>query len=61
MESFFHTLKVDLTHDGHYRTREEAKTSIDEYVECYYNQKRSHSSIDYNTLVQFEEILHCVA
>lgn len=47
MESFFHTLKVELIHDENYETREIAKTSIVEYIECYYNRKRRHSSINY--------------
>lgn len=54
MESFFHTLKVELIHDEDYKTREEAKTSIVEYVECYYNRKRRHSTIGYITPLQFE-------
>ena len=54
-ESFFHTLKVELIHDECYKTREEAKTSIVEYIECYYNRKRRHSSIGYKTPIQFEQ------
>ena len=61
MESFFHTLKVELVHDENYRTREEAKTSIVEYIECYYNRKRRHSSIGYKTPIQFEEELNQAA
>lgn len=55
MESFFHTLKVELTHDEDYQTREDARTSIVEYIECYYNRKRRHSSIDYGIPVLFEK------
>lgn len=47
MESFFHTLKVELVHDEKYKSREEAKTSIASYIECYYNRKRRHSAINY--------------
>lgn len=54
MESFFHTLKVELVHDENYKTREEAKTSIVEYIECYYNRKRKHSAVNYLTPEQFE-------
>jgi putative transposase len=35
IETFFHTLKVELVHDERYETREEAKISIVEYIECY--------------------------
>lgn len=57
-ESFFHTLKVELVHDETYETREKAKTSIVEYIECYYNRKRMHSSIGYMPPAQFELIEH---
>jgi transposase InsO family protein len=48
MESFFHTLKVELVHNINYETREIAKTSIVDYIECYYNKKRRHSAINYS-------------
>jgi transposase InsO family protein len=54
MESFFHTLKVELVHDEKYETREIAKTSIVEYIECYYNRKRRHSAINYMIPAEFE-------
>ena len=53
-ETFFHTLKVELIHQQHYKTREEAKQSIFQYIEVYYNQKRLHSSLDYKTPYAFE-------
>ena len=53
-ESFFHTLKVELVHEQSYPTREGAKQSIFKYIECYYNQRRMHSSIDYKTPFEFE-------
>lgn len=46
-ESFFHSLKVEMVHDENYQTREIAKSSIVEYIECYYNRKRRHSAINY--------------
>ena len=46
-ESFFHTLKVELIHENHYATREEARQHIFQYIEGYYNKKRLHSAIDY--------------
>jgi putative transposase len=57
MESFFHTLKVELVHDENYKTREKAKSSIVEYMECYYNRKRRHSAINYMIPEQFEKHL----
>lgn len=56
-ESFFGTLKVELVHDENYKTREEAKLSIFEYIEAYYNTKRKHSTINYMTPNQFEYIM----
>jgi len=54
MESFFKTLKTELTYWQRYKTREEAKKSIFEYIESYYNRKRMHSSIGYMSPVEFE-------
>lgn len=48
-ESFFHTLKTELTHHRRYRTREEAKQDIFEYIEVFYNRQRRHSSLGYQT------------
>ena len=56
IESFFHTLKVELVHDERYETRGIAKTSMVEYIECYYNRKRRHSAINYMILVEFEKV-----
>lgn len=53
-ESFFHTLKVELVKELSYQNRDEAKQSIFEYIEGYYNRKRIHSSIDYKTPSEVE-------
>jgi len=57
MESFFHTLKVELVHDEKYKSREEAKTSIASYIECYYNRKRRHSSINYCIPEEYDNLM----
>jgi putative transposase len=44
-ESFFHTIKVELTHTERYKTRELAKQSIFHYIEVYYNRSRRHSAL----------------
>jgi putative transposase len=54
-ESFFHTLKTELTHHIQFKTREEAKSSIFEYIEVFYNRKRLHSANGYMSPVKFEE------
>ncbi len=48
-ESFYSTLKCELIHQGHFATREEARREIFEYIEVFYNRKRIHSSLGYNT------------
>ncbi len=54
-ESFFHTLKVELIHRMKFRTREEAKRKIFEYVEMYYNTRRAHSTLGYLSPFEFEK------
>lgn len=54
MESFFHTLKVELVHQRKWATREEAKRDLFAYLEGYYNRARLHSSIGYITPEQAE-------
>lgn len=54
-ESFFHTLKTELVYFEDYQTREEAMKSIFEYIEVFYNRKRLHSSINYQTPVDYEK------
>lgn len=54
-ESFFHTLKVELIHRNKFRTREEAKASIFEYIEMYYNTKRAHSTLGYLSPFEYEK------
>ena len=53
-ESFFHTLKVELVHRNRFRTREEAKRKIFEYVELYYNRKRAHSTLGFLSPAEYE-------
>jgi putative transposase len=55
MESFFHTLKTEHVYFERYQTREQAKQSIFEYVEVFYNRKRRHSTIGYFSPVAFEK------
>ena len=54
-ESFFHTLKTEWTNWENYQTREEAKRSIFEFIEIFYNRKRLHSTLNYLSPVEFEE------
>lgn len=54
VESFFATLKRELVHDERYTTRAEAKSSIFEYVEVFYNRVRRHSSLGFLSPGEFE-------
>lgn len=54
-ESFFSTLKRELVYRESYRTREEAKQSIFEYIEIFYNRQRRHSTLGYLSPMQFEQ------
>ena len=53
-ESFFHTLKTELTYHHRYTTREQARASIFEYIAVFYNRIRIHSANDYLSPVEFE-------
>jgi transposase InsO family protein len=58
MESFWGTLKTELVNHEHYQTREQARASIFEYVEVFYNRHRLHSSLGYLSPEQFERSLN---
>jgi putative transposase len=45
MESFFSTLKKDIIYGRKFKTREEAKLLIIEYIENFYNSRRRHSRL----------------
>lgn len=54
MESFWGTLKTELVYHENYRTREQARRSIFEYIEVFYNRQRRHSSLGYVSPEAFE-------
>jgi transposase InsO family protein len=56
MESFYHTFKVELVYQEHFTTRFQARQSIFEYIEVYYNRQRKHSALGYVAPVQFSEM-----
>jgi len=57
MERFFGTLKREWTSRAHFKTHEEARTTIFEYIEAFYNRVRKHSTLGYLSPVHFE-IIH---
>jgi len=60
-ESFFHTLKTEWVDDQQYETREQARQSIFEYIEVFYNRQRKHSTIDYMTPSQADQLFRKAA
>jgi putative transposase len=58
VESFFGTLKTELVHGERYRSRLEARLSIFEYIEVFYNRQRSHSALGYRSPEQYEKLLN---
>lgn len=54
MESFFHSLKVEDLHHRDLKTRSEARTVLFDYIEIFYNRQRLHSSIGYQSPIEFE-------
>jgi putative transposase len=54
MESFFSSLKIERTARKTYRTRDEAKADVFDYIECFYNPKRRHSTLGYLSPMEFE-------
>jgi putative transposase len=54
MESFWGTLKRELVNHERYATRNQARASIFEFVEVFYNRRRLHSSLGYLSPEQFE-------
>ena len=64
MESFFSSLKTERTGNKTYRTRDQAKADVFDYIERFYNSKRRHSTIDYLSLWSSRgrlDLLNCVS
>ena len=55
MESCFSRLKAELLQDGIFETIEDARTEIFEYLEMYYNTRRLHSSLNYQSPMSCEK------
>lgn len=58
-ESFFSTLKNELTHHTTYPSRAAATTAISNYIELYYNPLRPHTTLRYRSPMQAEKMTHC--
>ena len=55
-ESFFANLKNELIYWYHFKTREEAKSAIFNYIEIFYNRQRLHQTLNYQSPEQFERM-----
>jgi transposase InsO family protein len=58
MEAFWSSLKNELVHRRHFTTRAEARTAIFDYIEAFYNRTRRHSSLGYQSPLDYEATLH---
>ena len=54
MESFFSSLKTERIDRKVYRSRDQARADVFDYIERFYNPIRSHSTIGYLSAVEFE-------
>ncbi len=54
MESFFSTLKLERAHRRRYRSRDEARADLFDYIERFYNPRRKHSTLGYVSPAEFE-------
>ena len=57
MESFFSSMKTERLSRKVYRTREEARSDVFDYIERFYNPVRKHSKLDFLSPVDFEQSL----
>jgi len=55
MESFFATLAKECVNRVRFQTRQEARSAIFEYLECFYNPIRLHSTLQYVSPMVFEQ------
>ena len=54
MESFFSSLKTERTARTTYRSRDQAKADVFDYIERFYNPRRRHSTLGYLSPMEFE-------
>ncbi len=54
MESFLSLLKTELVHHERYMSRRQARTSIFDYIEVFYNRQSVHSAIGYHAPAEYE-------
>jgi transposase InsO family protein len=58
IESFFSSLKYEVVYHHRFATRAQARTAIFDYIETFYNRTRLHSSLDYQSPINFKSKLN---
>lgn len=56
-KSFIATLKIELIHRHRFKTRDEARLVVFQYIEGFYNPKRRHSTLGYKSQAEYERML----
>jgi len=59
VESFFSSLKNELTHHEQFADPDEARCKVLDYIEVFYNRQRKHQSLNYCSPEQFEKRTEC--
>ena len=59
VESFFSSLKNELTHHEQFDTIDAARLKVFDYIEVFYNRQRKHESLGYCSPAQFESAMKC--
>jgi transposase InsO family protein len=55
VESFFSNLKNEWTFHRTFKNRDEARSALFEYIELFYNRKRSHASLNYQSPMMYQQ------
>ena len=58
MESFFHSLKAELTHQRVFSSGGQLSATLAGYINRFYNHKRIHSSLGYHSPVEYERLVN---
>jgi len=56
MESFFHSLKIELIRGRRFNTMSELRYALNSYINHFYNKRRLHSGIEYYSPVEYEKM-----
>jgi len=57
MESFYHSLKTECVVFEDYKTRSQARSSLFDYIELFYNRQRRHSTLAYKSPETYESMM----